>query len=179
MNRNLTYLIGPEVILAVFSTGVFWFCSRHASGEGRDVAIMEKLVMLLPWVVVPLVFATVWVPGGKSVWWLVRAVVLTYLMLVVCGGRIIGGFGPGARGQDAAFIIVLMFGTAAVALATSVTGAMILAEMKPAFARWFAARKVLASMLTLAAAVPIGAVLGVVATLCTGFLLAFYDGLKS
>lgn len=179
MNRSLTLWIGPETVLATLGAAVFWFCARHASGEGRDVALMEKLLMLLPWVVVPLAFATVCVPGGKSGWWLTRAIGFTYLMLIVCGCRIIAGFGSGARGQDAAFIIVLVFGTAAIALATSITGAMILAETKPAFAAWFGAHKFLGSLAALAAAIPIGFALGTAATVGTGAIAAFYSAFKS
>lgn len=41
------------------TAAVFWFCARHPSGEDRDILLLEKLVMTLPLVMVPLVFATV------------------------------------------------------------------------------------------------------------------------
>src|SRR5262245_30843854 len=116
MNRQLTYLFGPETVLAVLTAAIFWFCARHNSGEGRDVNIMEQLVVMLPLFVVPLVFATVLVPGAKNWWWLGRAIVFTYIMLGICAGRIITGFGTGAKWQDAAFILVILFGSISIAL---------------------------------------------------------------
>ncbi len=178
MNRNLTYFIGPEIVLALFSAILFWFCARHNSGEGRDLLLMEKLVMLLPLILVPLVFATIFVPGARSWWWLGRAVVLTFVMLLVCGGRLISGFGTGAKGQDGAFFMIIMFGAVAIALATAVTGAMILAELKPGFGDWFRARKFLASFLTLLSAVPIGFILGVTVALGFGAFIGFYSAFK-
>lgn len=168
MNRQLTYLVGPESVLTLLGLLIFWFCARHNSGERHDVDLLEKLVWLLPFIVVPCVFATVFVPGAKSWWWLGRAIVLTFVMLLVCGGKIVDGFGSGARGQDAALIIIATFGTVAVSLASAIAGAMILAANKPAFGEWFQARPVLGSMLTALAALPIGFVLGGVIMLVFG-----------
>lgn len=179
VSRSLSYFIGPESVLIALSLAVFWFCARHNSGEGRDILLLEKLVMTLPLFVVPIAAATVFVPGAKNFLWLGRFVVLTYLMLAICAGRIITGFGTGAKGQDAAFILVIVFGTVMIALATSVTGAMILAETRPAFAAWFRGHKIVASILTLLSAVPIGLVLGVTATVLIGILAAAYSSLKS
>jgi hypothetical protein len=178
MNRYLTYFIGPESVLTILSLAVFWFCARHNAGEGRDVAIMEKLVVLLPFIVVPIVFATVLVPGAKTWWWLGRAVLFTFAMLMICSYRVIEGFGTGAKGQDAAFIVVIMFGSVAIALATSVAGAMILAELKPAFADWFRARKVLGSLAVLASSLPIGFTLALIVTCGFSLFAVAYSGLK-
>lgn len=178
MNQNMTYIIGPESVLAVFCAATFWFCSRHNSGTGRDVELMEKLVMLLPFVVVPVVFATIFVPGAKSWWWLGRAIVLTFAVLMICGGRLISGFGMGAKGQDAAFILIIAFGIVGVALATSISGAMILAEHRPGFADWFRARKIMGSILTLLMTLPIGVVLGVTVCLGIGVLGGLYSAFK-
>lgn len=68
MNRPLTYLLGPEAALALFSALLFWFCSRHNSGEGRDVVIMEKLIWALPLVITPIAFAMILAPDAKN-WW--------------------------------------------------------------------------------------------------------------
>jgi len=178
MNRNLTYLFGPDLVLALLSAAVFWFCARHNSGEGRDIVLMEKLVMCLPLVVVPLVFATIIVTGAKNWAWLARTVLFTYTMLSICAGRIISGFGTGAKGQDAAFIMVIVFGTVLIALGTSITGAMILAKVKPAFADWFSARKIVASILTVISAVPIGFVLGISVTVLIAILASAYSAVK-
>jgi hypothetical protein len=165
MSRATSLLAGPELVLALITGAVFWFCARHNSGEGRDVQLCEKLLMLLPLLVVPAAFATVLLPGAKTWWWLGRAIVFTYVFMLVGAGRLIAGFGTGAKGQDAAFIMVLVFGTVLVAIGTAVTGAMVLAENRPAFAAWFGARKILGSFLTALATVPIGFGLGVVATI--------------
>jgi hypothetical protein len=178
MNRNLTYFIGPEVVLTALSVGVYWFCARHNSGEGKDILLMEKLVMLLPFIVTPVVFATVFVPGGKSWWWLGRAIVLTFIMLFICGGRAIVGFGTGAKGQDAAFILIIMFGSIAIGLATAIAGTLILMETKPAFAEWFRARRLLGSILALVSSVPIGFALGVIVTLGVSFFALAYSAIK-
>lgn len=178
MSRNLTYFLGPESVLTLLGAAVFWICARHNSGDGRDAALMEKLVMLLPFVVVPIVFATIFVPGAKNWWWLGRAIVLTFVMLSICAGRLIHGFGMGAKGQDAAFIMVITFGIVGVAFATTITGAMILAEAKPAFADWFRARKIIGSILLLLSSVPIGFALGIVVTLGIGIFAGIYTSIK-
>lgn len=178
MNRPLSLLAGPELVLAILGALVFWFCARHNSGVGRDVDLMEKLVMMLPLLLVPPAFATILVPGAKAWWWLGRAVVFTYIILLVCAGRVIAGFGEGAKGQDAAFILVLAFGTALIAVGSTVSGAMILAETKPGFGAWFSARKVLGSFLTALAVVPVGFGLGVAATMAVTVVASIYAAVK-
>jgi hypothetical protein len=178
MNRNLTYLFGPELVLALLSAAIFWFCARHNSGEGRDIALLEKLVMTLPLYVVPLVFLTICVPGAKNWVWLARSIIFTYAMLAICAGRIISGFGTGAKGQDAAFFVVIGVGTILVALGTSITGAMILANVDPKFGAWFGARKFLGSILTLLSAVPIGFALGISVAILIGILASAYVAVK-
>lgn len=174
MNRPLTYLFGPEAVLALFSVLLFWFCSRHNSGEGRDVAVMEKLIWALPFIITPIGFATILAPDAKNWWWLGRAIGFTYIAILVCGYRLIHGLGSGAKGQDAAFILLIVLASAAIALATAVTGAMILIATKPGFANWFQTHKVLGSFLTLLSAVPIGFVVGIAATVVFAILLSFY-----
>jgi hypothetical protein len=139
MNRPLSYLLGPEIALALFSVLLFWFCSRHNSGEGHDVAIMEKLIWMLPFIITPIAFATILAPDAKNWWWLGRSILFTYMAIFVCGYRLIHGLGSGAKGQDAAFILLIVLASVAIALATAVTGAMILAATKPGFANWFQA----------------------------------------
>ncbi|MBE2213091.1 MAG: hypothetical protein IAE82_04400 [Opitutaceae bacterium] len=178
MNRATSLLAGPELVLALLTGAVFWFCARHDSGEGRDVQLCEKLLMLLPLFVVPAAFATVLLPGAKTWWWLGRAVVFTYVFMLVCAGRLIAGFGTGAKGQDAAFIMVLMFGTVLIAIGTAVTGALVLAENRPAFAAWFGARKILGSFLTAVATVPIGFGLGILATIAVTVVASLATAFK-
>lgn len=162
MNRPLAYLLGPEAVLAAVTGAVLWFCGRHSSGLGRDVELMEKLIWLLPLLVVPVAFATGFVPGARSWWWLARTLGCVFLALCLCGGRAIDGLGSGSKGQDAAMIIIFVFGLILVSLGIAVSGAMILCETRPGFAAWFQARRVIASILTLLAAVPVGFALGLV-----------------
>lgn len=174
MNRPLSYLLGPETALALFSVLLFWFCARHNSGAGRDVAIMEKLIWLLPFIATPIAFATILTPDAKNWWWLGRAIVFTYIAILVCGYRLVHGLGSGPKGQDVALILLLVLGAVAIAIATAVTGAMILAATRPGFANWFHAHKFLGSFLTALATIPIGFVLGLTATFCSTIVLAFY-----
>lgn len=178
MSRATSLFAGPELVLAVITAAVFWFCARHGSGEGRDVLLCEKLLMLLPLLIVPPAFATVLLPGAKSWWWLGRAIVFTYVFMLVGAGRLIAGFGTGAKGQDAAFILVLTFGTVLIAIGTVVTGALVLAENRPAFAAWFGARKVLGSFLTAVATVPIGFALGITATIGVALVASIATSFK-
>lgn len=178
MSRTTTLLLGPELVLAVFSASIFWICARYNSGTGRDVDVMERLVMLLPLLIVPIAFATIFVPGAKTWWWLGRTVVFTYVFMFVCAGRLISGFGMGAKGQDAAFLMVLMFGTVLIAIGSTVAGAMILAENRPGFAAWFGARKVVASLLTLMAMVPVGFGLGTAATIAVAIVASIWTSFK-
>ena len=178
MNRPVSLLAGPELVLAILGALIFWVCARHNSGVGRDVDLMEKLVMMLPLLIVPPAFATILLPDAKTWWWLGRAVVFTYIVLLVCAGRLIAGFGEGAKGQDAAFILVLAFGTALIAVGSTVSGAMILAETKPAFGAWFGARKVLGTVLTALAVVPVGFGLGLAATMAVALVASVYSAVK-
>lgn len=174
MNRPLTYLIGPETALTLFSILLFWFCARHNSGAGRDVTIMEKLIWAIPFIVTPIAFATILVPDAKNWWWLGRAIGFSYLASFVCGYRLICGLGSGSKGQDVAMILLVVLASVAVAIASSITGAMILAATKPGFANWFHAHKYLGSLLTVLAMIPIGIVLAITATVISSILLGIY-----
>ena len=98
----------------------------------------------------------------------------TYIAILVCGYRLVCGLGSGAKGQDVALILLVVLGAVAIAIATAVTGAMILAGTKPGFAHWFQAHKILGTILTALATVPIGFALGITATFAGTILLAFY-----
>lgn len=174
MSRALTFLLGPELVLVLFTIATYAFCARHNSGEGRDVEIMSRMVWRVPFIITPVVFATILVPGARGWPWLVRAILLTYIAIFVCGSRIIDGFGSGSKGQDGAFILLIMLGSMTVALGVAITGAMILAEARPGFADWFRAHRVLGVVLTLLSAVPIAAALGFTVSLVGGVLLGLY-----
>lgn len=174
MNRSLTYALGPEGVLVLLSALLFWFCSRHNSGEGRDVALMEKLIWAIPFIITPISFSTILLPDAKNWWWLGRAIVFTYIAVMVCGYRLVEGLGSGAKGQDAALILLLTLGAFAIAIGTAVSGTMILSATKPAFAAWFRAHTILGPLITAVAVIPIGIVLGVVATFFGAIGLGLY-----
>lgn len=174
MNRAINYLLGPEAVLAAATAVLFWFCARHNSGEGRDVVTMEKLIWAIPFVLTPIAFATILAPDARNWWWLGRAIGFTYIAIFVCGFRIINGLGSGPKGQDVAMILLVVTASVAIAIASSVTGALILAATKPGFANWFQSHKFLGSFLTMLAMIPIGFALGITATFISTILLAFY-----
>lgn len=178
MNRPLTYLLGPEAAMLLLTVVVFLFCSRHYSYSTRDVGILERVMWLLPVVAVPLVYATIFVPGAKSWWWLGRVNVALFVALLVCSNKVVNGFvAPGAGPSAGAFGIftVICFGVVFAALANAVAGALIIAEHKPAFAEWFRARRFVGSILTAFAAVPIGAAMAFVLAVALGI----YVGVSS
>ncbi len=160
MNRPLTYLLGPEAAMTLLTVLVFFFCARHFSYSSRDVDILERLMWLLPFIAAPLAYATIFVPGAKSWWWLGRANVALPVALLVCANKVANGFtAPGSGPSAGVFGIfaVLCFGLIIAALANAVAGALILAEYKPAVAEWFRARRFIGCLLTALAAIPIGA----------------------
>lgn len=179
MKRLLPVVLSPELVLLGIGAAVFAICSRHGSGEGADVALMERLVWLLPLLTVPPVFATVLAPGGRSWWWLARAVSFTFLMLGVCALRIVEGFGAGARGQDAALIVTLVLAVASVSTATALSGAVVLAAKKPSFAVWARQRRALTVLLALLAAIPIAIAFGTTLTFALGVLGGIWSALGS
>jgi hypothetical protein len=178
MNRALLLLLSPECVLALLTAVIFALCARHPSGEGEDLRVLERWVMILPFVVVPLAYATVFAPGARNWWWWGRAFVFTFVTLAVCAGRIISGFGTGAKGQDAAFILVITFGLIGASLAAAVTGAMVLGETRPAFANWFRAHRILGSILTLLSAIPLGAAVGLTGAVILGVVAGFWTAFK-
>lgn len=174
MNRAINYLLGPEAVLAAATALLFWFCARHNSGEGRDVVTMEKLIWAIPFVLTPIAFATILAPDAKNWWWLGRAIGFTYIAILVCGFRLINGLGSGPKGQDVAMILLVVTASVAIAIASSITGTMILTETKPGFANWFHTHKLLGSFLAALATIPIGFGLGLTATITGTILLSFY-----
>ncbi len=176
MNRPLTYLLGPESAMALFTALVFLFCARHYSYSSRDVDILNRLMWLLPVIAVPLAYATIFVPGAKSWWWLGRVNVAYFVALLVCSNKVVDGFkAPGSGPSVGAYGIfaVLCFGLIFAALANAVAGALILAEHKPAFAEWFRARRFIGCLLTALAAIPIGAAMAAVGGLIVGIHVFF------
>jgi hypothetical protein len=174
MNHPLTNLPGPEATLVLLSALLFWFCSRCNSGEGRDIAVMDKLKWAIPFITTPIAFATICAPYAKNWWWLGRAIVFTYMAIMVCGYRVISGLGSGSKGQDVALILQVVLGAAAIAIATAVTVAMILAAPKPGFANWFHAHKILGTLFSALAMLPIGLVRGRTVTVVGAILLGLY-----
>ncbi|MBI1354278.1 MAG: hypothetical protein GC160_08025 [Acidobacteria bacterium] len=165
MSRALSMLVGPEAVMAAVTAGVYVVCARHASGEGRDLRLMEQLSMLLPLLAVAAVFLTGLAPGAASWWWLGRAVAASFVGTAIFSYRIVEGFGEGAKGQDAAYMIGFLSAGAVSAVGVAVFGALIRMGESPGFAAWFRMRPVTAWCLTLLASIPIGVAL--VMTLAT------------
>lgn len=159
MNRSATWFLGPEVLLTALLAMIFWFCHRHGSGTGRDVDLAERFLMWLPFIAVPLAFLALLHPPLRTWWGLGRILLALALVLSVGAVKLIGAFGTGAKGQDAAFLMVLIFGTLLASLGTAMGGAVILASERPAVHDWLRSHRLLGGILTLLAAVPLGAVM--------------------
>lgn len=172
---KLTYLLGPESVLAALTAVIFWIAARHTSGQGRDVQVLERLLLWLPLLVVVLAFSTISVPGAKTWWWLGRMLFFAFAALFVCSWRLIENLGGGAA---FGFFLVLGLGVMAASLAAAVSSTMILCELRPSFAEWFQARRVMGSALTLLSAIPIGAAMGVVVTTCLGVVGGIWSAIR-
>jgi hypothetical protein len=104
-----------------------------------------------------------------------RTVLFTFIALFVCAGRAIAGFGEGAKGQDAAFMLVLVLSIAMVSLGVAIAGAMILGETHQTFADWFRTHKLGGLLVTLLSILPIGLGLGIIVSLITGIILGIWS----
>ena len=178
MNRLQTLLLGPEMLLAPLLAVIFWFCQRHGSGAGRDVDLAERFLMWLPFVAVPLAFLALFVPPLRTWWGLGRILFALAVVLSVAGVKLIGAFGTGAKGQDAAFLMILIFGTALAAVGTAIGGAVILAGERPAVHEWLRTHRLLGGILTLLAAVPLGAVMMLVTACGLGLIGGLWTSLR-
>lgn len=178
MSRLLTYLLGPETVLVLVNLAVFWFCARHGSGAGEDLRWMERGVWLMPPLAVGAAFLTLAVPGASGWWWLGRAILASLVGTAVLAWRLVEGFGSGAKGQDAAYIIALCLTGLSIGLGTAVAGAILLARQNPAFAEWWRMRPVVGIVLTLGASVPLGAGLVLVTAVGGGLLLGLMSAFR-
>jgi hypothetical protein len=175
MNRTTQLLFGPEMVLAAFTAMVFLFCSRHSSHGAEDVGALETLLLLLPFIAVPLAFATIYVPGARTWVWLGRANLALMATLTLCGYRIVTGFGSpgsGPHGQDVGMLLVFSLGIAFSSLANAITAAMILRAQKPAAAEWFRVHRIFGPVLTAVASVPIFAAQTAAASVVVAVLAA-------
>lgn len=178
MIRLLPFLVGPETAMLLCTLGVYAICSRLPTGEPDALRILERMVWLLPPLAVVLVFLTVLVPGNANWLWLARATLVSLVGPSIFVWRIVEGFGSGAKGQDAAFIIAFAFAAITASVGVSVAGAAILGERSPAFAEWFRMRPLVGSLLVLASTVPIGIALVVGGSTIGGFLLGIYFAIR-
>lgn len=178
MWRFLKLAVGPELVMALVVLGVYGVCAQHPSGEGRDLLLMEQMVWLVPPAAAALAFATILVPGAGGWGWLVRANLAAFVGAGTAVLRIIAGFGTGAKGQDAAFIMAMVLVVMVAALGTAIAGAVILVRGKGAFAAWFGKHPVLGSLLTLIAAIPIGLGLGLGTATLGGVVLGVWVALS-
>lgn len=162
MNRFLLSIGTPEVALGVFTALLFAFCARHNSFEDRDVRLLERLLWLLPLMVVAVAFATLLRPELRTWWGLGRINLAVTLALIFGAYRLVSGFGApgsGPKGQDAGFIVVFALGMALCAPANAGAAAWILSDQNPSFADWFRQRKLIGSLLTFLAALPLAVIM--------------------
>lgn len=170
MNRTLQLIAGPELVLAAVTAVVYLVCSRYGSYNSADVAVLERLMWLLPLVVVAAAYSTLWLAGARTWEWLVRVNLAVPVFLTVCALRLVDGFGApgsGPKGQDVGLLVVGCLGLGFSALGNVTTGAVIMRAKNAGFDEWYRARPGLAWTLTLLAAVPVA----VVQSLVTGLVL--------
>ncbi len=173
----MTFLVGPESVMLFLTILSYLLAARHGSYESRDVAVLERAMWLLPVVAVPLAYSTIFAPGARNWWWLCRANLATYLGLILCSVRIVQGFGApgtGPKGQEIGVFVVMCLGVVFSSIASTSTGAMILASQKPAFSGWFGAHRFIGILLAALAAVPVA----ILTTLVGSVLLAAYVGIS-
>ncbi len=178
MNRRLSLFVGPEAVATLLMVASFVICKQHASYSESDVRTLETVIWLLPVVTVPLTFATIAVPGAKTVGWLVRANVAVLVCLMVGAYFIVSGFGApgsGPKGQDAGLILAVSLGAFFSAIASTICGVLILRVKRPQFDGWFRRHPVIGPLLTVVATVPVvfaqiiatGTVVGVIGAFVT------------
>jgi hypothetical protein len=158
MNRWFSLILGPEVVLGVFTAWIYTFCARHNSYSTQDVRSLEKLLLIVPLLVVPLAFLTIFTATERNWMWLGRVNFAATVCLSMCAYRIVSGFaraGSGAAGQDAGLILVLTIGTGLCAIANAICGSLVLRAQKPAVAEWFHAHPVGSVVLTAVSTAPI------------------------
>jgi hypothetical protein len=175
VSRLTSILFGPEVLLLGFGALVFAFCARHNSYGSQDVRTLEKLLWLLPFLVVPIGFATILVPGAKNWVWLSRVNIAVVVCLAVCAFRIVSGFGApgsGPKGQDVGMILALTLGAGCSGLANVVCGSMVLRAQRPEADEWFRLHPIGGTALAAASAVPIVVVQVIVTIVILGLLAA-------
>lgn len=181
MNRAMVFVFAPEAVLAALTGLVYLFCARHSSYSSADVSAVERMIWLCPVIAVVAAFATLWVPGSRTWWWLARLNLALVVGLVACAFLLaarLGKPGSGPHGEDGAVMIIVAFGVIFSAIGNAFAAAAILRAQRPGFDAWFQARPVLGPALTLLAAVPVGVVQGLVTTVVLTLALAIYAGLS-
>lgn len=178
MIRLLPLLIGPETVMLACTLGVYALCARLPTGEPDAIRILERMVWLLPPLAVVLVFLTLLVPGNANWLWLARATVVSLLGPSIFIWRVVEGFGSGAKGQDAAFIVAFVVAAITASAGVAIAAAAILGQRSPAFAEWFRMRPLVGSLLVLVSTVPIGIALVLGGSLVGGFLLGLYVAIR-
>lgn len=181
MNRVAGILFGPEVALALLTGAIYLFCVRHSSYGSEDVRAIERMIWLCPFLAVAVGFATYWLPGARTWWWMGRLNLSLLATLVVSALLLIdklGKPGSGPHGQDGAFIVIVSFGVIFSAIGNSFLAASLLRAQRPGLDAWFQLRPVLGHVLTFLAAIPVGTVQVIVTCFTLGILMAVYSGLS-
>ncbi len=181
MTRLASYLHSPELLLVLIGAGVFFYCSRHASYSDSDVTSLSHLMWLLPLVMVATVYATLWWPENRTWIWVGRATLALTVALLVCGWRVVSGFGApgsGPKGQDAGFILMLSLGLGLAAVGNAIAITLILRERRPAWDVWFESHPILGVLLTAVGVVPVFFAQLLAAGMVGGVLSFFHTLLK-
>jgi hypothetical protein len=111
MNRQLTYLVGPETALTLFSVLLFWFCAPPQFRRGpRCRHHGETHLGDSPSSLTPIAFATISRPTRKTGGGSDAPSYSRYIAIFVCGFRLIDGLGSGSKGQDVAMILLVVIG---------------------------------------------------------------------
>ncbi len=158
MNRAVTFFIWPEVTVGLLTAAVFLFRARYNSYSDSDVRALERLLYLLPVLIVLAAFGGTY--GSTSRTWLGlgRANVAAMVGLVICGYRVVSGFGApgsGPKGQDAGFILLVTLGLGLCTIANAIIGSLVLRAQKPAVAEWYRDHGAAGATLTALSMVPI------------------------
>lgn len=173
LNRATAFLLGPEAVAGLLLGLVWLVVARLDSSSARDQALLEKLVWLLPLAGTVAVFGSLgWTPT-RSWGWLARANAALLILVCLGANRLVSGMsasGSGQSGLGMGLLVAVCLGLVLAGPASTVCGAVILADQQPAFAEWFHRRPVLGSFVVLLAAVPVSVVLATVGALLLGLL---------
>lgn len=171
MSRTLSILAWPETGMGLLTLAVFALCSRFGSYSDSDVRVLEKLMWILPFVIVSLGFLTLFLSGARSWSWLVRSNLAVQLSLMICAWRIVSGFGApgsGPKGQEAGFVVIVGFGFVAAAVVNTIYVTAFLRAQNTTVDAWYREHSVWGPVLTVLSFPPVVVTQGLLAGIVFG-----------